>query len=78
MSISIQINPALESRLRERAGKKGVGLNQFISQFLENSFGNDVSSHAAVSEREAALLQQVNLNISPEKWEIYLNLKEKL
>ena len=77
MSLLIQINPALENRLREKAGRKGVGINQFISRFLEEAFGNEIPNQLSVSEREATLLQQVNLNISPEKWTSYLKLKEK-
>jgi hypothetical protein len=77
MSINIQINPSLETRLREKATTKGMALNQFISQFLEHTFPNSSTSQPSVSEREAILLQQINLDISPEKWESYLNLKEK-
>ena len=77
MSIVVQVNPSVEHRLREKAVKKGVGINQFISQFLENTFGYDTAKPASVSEQEAKLLQQVNLDISSEKWASYLNLKEK-
>ena len=77
MSIQIQINPSLESRLREKANNKGMALNQFISQFLENTFPNTSTLQPTVSEREAALLQQINLDIPAENWELYLNLKEK-
>lgn len=77
MSIVIQVNPLVEHRLREKAVKKGVGINQFISQFIENTFGYDSSKPASVSEHEATLLQQVNLDIPSEKWILYLNLKEK-
>jgi hypothetical protein len=38
---------------------------------------NITTTQPFVSEREATLLQQINLDISPEKWEIYVNLKEK-
>ncbi len=77
MSILIQINPSLETRLREKAAVKGLALNQFISQFLEHTFPNIAPVQPSVSEREATLLQQINLDISSEKWELYLNLKEK-
>lgn len=77
MSIVIQINPLLETKLREKAVTKGVGLNQFISQFLEHSFGNELSLQPSVTEREAVLLQKINLDITSEKWEVYLKLKEK-
>ncbi len=77
MSILIQINPSLETQLREKAAKKGMALSQFISQFLEHTFPNNMTIQPSVSEREAILLQQINLDISSEKWELYLNLKEK-
>ena len=77
MSIVIQVNPLVEHRLREKAVKKGIGINQFISQFIENTFGYDSPKPASVSEHEAQLLQQVNLDIPSEKWILYLNLKEK-
>ena len=77
MSIVIQINPSLETQLRAKASTKGMALNQFISQFLEHTFDNKSTTQPTVSEREATLLQQVNLDIPPEKWEFYLKLKEK-
>lgn len=77
MSILIQINPSLETRLREKASHKGMALNQFISQFLENNFPNTSSTQPTVTDREAVLLQKINLEISSENWELYLNLKEK-
>ena len=77
MSIVIQINPSLETRLREKAVTKGMGLNQFISQFLEHTFPDKSPLQPVVSEREATLLQQIDLDISIEKWEQYVSLKDK-
>ena len=77
MSIIIQINSSVERKLREKAVKHGVEINQFISQFLENTFGNESIPQPSISAREALLLQQVNLGISPEKWVLYLDLKDK-
>ena len=77
MSIVIQINTDLEQRLRENALKRGVEVNQYISQFLEHLFPNKSSNQPSVSDREATLLQQINLDITPEQWQLYLKLKEK-
>ena len=77
MSIVIQINPSLETRLREKALTKGMGLNQFISQFLEHTFPDKSLLQPVVSEREATLLQQVDLDIPIEKWALYVSLKDK-
>jgi DNA repair photolyase len=77
MSIVLQINSDLESKLRKKATTKGMELNQYISQFLENTFSNESPANSTVSEKEAMLLQKINLDISPEMWELYLKLKEK-
>ncbi len=77
MSILIQIKPSIEDRLRETAFKKGLKLDQFISQFLENTFSDVPPSRPSVSAREAALLQKINLEIAPETWHLYENLKKK-
>ena len=54
-----------------------MALNQFISQILEHSVPDEAATSLTVSEHEATLLQNVNLDISPEKWTIYMQLKEK-
>ena len=77
MSILIQIKPSIEDRLRETAFKKGLKLDQFISQFLENTFSDAPPSRPSVSAREAVLLQQINLDIAPETWHLYEILKKK-
>lgn len=77
MSITIQLNPSLEHRLRENAQKKGVGVDQFVMQFLERNFPEEKSGALTVSKREAELLQKVNLNIPTQTWDLYLQLKAK-
>jgi hypothetical protein len=77
MSILIQVKPSIEDRLREMAFKKGLKIDQFISQFLEKSFSDAPPLQPSVSAREAALLQQVNLDIAPETWQLYAVFKKK-
>jgi hypothetical protein len=77
MSIVVQLNSDLEQRLREKAQKRGVEVNQYVSQFLEHIFPKKTTSQPSVSDREATLLQQLNLEIAPEQWALYLKLKEK-
>lgn len=77
MSILIQVKPSIENRLREIALKKGLKIDQFISQFLENNFSDAPFLQPSVSAREAVLLQRVNLDIAPETWQLYTILKEK-
>ena len=77
MSIVVQVNSNLENRLRENASKKGLNVGTYIGQFLEHIFPEKTSAVSTVSGREAFLLQQINLDFTPEKWTFYLKLKEK-
>jgi hypothetical protein len=77
MSIVVQVNSNLENRLRENASKQGLNVGTYIGQFLEHIFPEKSPSVPTVSGREATLLQQVNLDFAPEKWTLYLKLKEK-
>jgi hypothetical protein len=77
MSILIEVNNNLEKRLRERALKQGMEVNQYITQFLEHVFPNKTAIQPSTSNREATLLQQINLDIAPEQWQLYLSLKTK-
>jgi hypothetical protein len=77
MSITVQVNPTVERRLREDAEKKGVSLDQYVASFLENHFSMKRGTNLAVSKQEGELLQQINLDISPETWTEYYRLKEK-
>jgi hypothetical protein len=77
MSIILQVDTALEQRLRESALQKGVEVGQYISAFLEHLFPNKIAPLIVVPEREAVLLQQINLDILPEQWQLYLKLKAK-
>ena len=77
MSITIQVKPLLEQRLRRSAAAKGQSVDQFVSTFLENNLSDPSSESLAVSHREAALLQNINLNIPAETWGIFHALKQK-
>jgi hypothetical protein len=77
MSIVVQLNTDLEQRLREKANKRGIEVNQYVSQFLEQIFPNKVTTQPSVSDREAILLQKINLDITLDQWQRYLKLKEK-
>jgi len=77
MSILIQITPSLEDRLKEKALKNGLRLDQFVSQFLEHTFSETPPSTSVVWGREAELLQKINLDIPPETWQLYEALKRK-
>ncbi|MEN9610750.1 MAG: hypothetical protein RLZZ628_1564 [Bacteroidota bacterium] len=77
MSIVIQVNTDLEQRLRASALQKGIEVEQYISSFLEHLFPSKTPASIVVPDREAVLLQQLNLDVQPEQWQLYLKLKAK-
>ena len=61
MSITIQINPSLEKRLRQKANLEGVALDDLIEQVLENwSESVPPGESDSKKHKETTLLQQIN------------------
>ena len=77
MSLILQINPSLEKRMRQNALQKGIELNQFIVQFLELNFPEGKPKSKRISQKEAELLQKIDLAIPIETWERYHGLRAK-
>lgn len=80
MSITIQIESSLENRLREGAANRGLSIEQMLAALIERSFPPRQTAAARrlkVSKREAELLQKINLDIAPEVWATYHELKSK-
>lgn len=72
MSITVEINPVLEKKLREKAARKGVGLNHFIQTELEKIVAKeDIPYSHRVGKEESKLLQKINLGLSAAFWEKY-------
>ncbi|MBC7777198.1 MAG: hypothetical protein H7246_17330 [Phycisphaerae bacterium] len=73
MSITLQINPALEQQLRERAAQKGVGVERYVQSLLEKISSTEIEELPApkLSQRESDLLQKISLGLSPDFWERY-------
>lgn len=74
MSIKLEINPALEKKLREKAARRGVDLDHFLQTELEKiGAADDPSPHPSkqLSKAESDLLQKINLGLSSEFWEKY-------
>ena len=64
MSIVVQLNTDLEQRLREKANKRGIEVNQYVSQFLEHIFPNKVTTQPSVDGQYVfcvPLLQEWNM-----------------
>lgn len=75
MSITINIKPELEERLKEIAIQEGKQLDNVIIDLLEGQLLPDPLPD--LKKQESELLQRVNLGISAETWERYYRLLEK-
>lgn len=69
MSIHLQLEPALESSLRQKASLLGKSVDELILQILEKE-----TQPEKETIREDYLLQKVNLGIAVSKWERYHQL----
>jgi hypothetical protein len=73
MSITLQINPALEKQLRERAAQKGVGVERYVQLLLEKISSKEMDELPApkLDKTESELLQKISLGLSTDFWERY-------
>ena len=79
MTITLNITPDLETRLRQAAAQAGVAPDTYIANILEQ-YLHPQQAHREVtglSKAEARLLQQINLGLSQETWQLYHELIAK-
>ena len=75
MSITIEIRPTLEQRLREKAKDRGVDIDDIIEQVLENWSENALEESL---ETETSLLKKINrTGFSQSFWSEYHSLIRK-
>lgn len=74
MPITINLSPELEERLKEVAEKTGKDVGNYILSMLEEKLHPGPGSPR---EKEAELLQHINLGISQEEWARFFQLIEK-
>ncbi len=78
MSITIEIDSALENRLRQDAARQGLSIDQVIASFIERQMALRNSYGRTVSKQEAALLKKIDLEIDENTWHRFRALKEKM
>ena len=74
MPITINLSPELEEILKEVAARTGKDADNYIVSMLEEKL---LPGPGGLREREAELLQQINLGISPEEWRRFFQLVEQ-
>lgn len=77
VDITLQLSPELEEQLRAEAAKQGINPDRYILNALQDRLQLSHSPTAAVSKAEAALLDQINLGLSVDRWQEYHDLIAK-
>jgi hypothetical protein len=75
MSITIQLSPELEEKLRQFAAETGLDIDQYVVELLKKQLQPGPSAVLSKEERERDLLEKINLGISPATWKRYNYLK---
>lgn len=73
-TITLNLSPELEHRLRTEAVRQGVELNHYILNALQAPLQH---TSATTQTTEAELLQQINVGFSTQTWEQYHSLISK-
>ena len=55
MSISIELKPEIEERLEQEATARGVSVESYIEELIEQQFSQPHKSHIAVEESDQVL-----------------------
>lgn len=76
MSISIQLPPELEEKLRKSAEKAGLDVNRYVVEILEGQLTPQVSREVGLEERASELLEKISLGIPVGIWKRYNYLKD--
>lgn len=78
MTLTIDISPQLESKLRAVATKQGLDANEYVLNTLQEHFRHAQSDETPhLIERESDLLQQINAGLPTETWQRYHELIAK-
>ena len=78
MTLTIDISPQLESRIRTEADKQGLNADEYVINALQEHLrhtGNDEALH--LTEKESDLLQKINIGLPEETWQHYHKLIAK-
>jgi hypothetical protein len=77
MSVTIDLNPDLESQLRVEAAKQGLNADVYIVKTLRESLEQVQGRDSCLSHTESQLLQEINTGWDEATWRHYRELIEK-
>ena len=76
MTVTIQMTPDLESRLRDEAGRAGLNESQFVLATLEERL-QKAKPGTVLSQQETTLLSQINVGLPQTTWRRFHELNGK-
>ena len=76
-TITLELTPELEQQLRDEAAQHGLDPNHYIVNALKERLRPVPRTVSFLSKVEADLLQNINLGLSPQRWEQYHTLLAK-
>jgi len=81
-TLQLEISPELEQQLRAEAARKGLDPGHYVLTLLQQQLRptqprTNSPNVPALPPTEAKLLQQINLGLSAEEWDLYYDLIEK-
>ncbi|HSZ59288.1 MAG TPA: hypothetical protein VK797_26840 [Tepidisphaeraceae bacterium] len=79
MTLTLNIDSALEQRLREQAAKQGVRPDSYVVAAIEERLRLDSRPSAQLNHQESELLSQIGVGLPEETWDRYdqLNTKQR-
>ena len=80
MTITLNIKPTLEQRIRRAANDNGVSPDDFILDSVKAQLKRRrlaITKPKSVTAKEAQLLKQINRSLSPVDWQTYHQLVAK-
>ena len=77
MTLTIELRPETERRVRKAARSSGLDTQEFVQRYLEVQFPTE-TKEAHLNRRETELLQQLELDLPEARWRRYRKLSKKL
>lgn len=79
MTMTINLKPELETKLRKEAARRGVDVDVFIARALQGAVedAHGQSQNVSLPAAEADLLQKINAGPTDETWDRYKSLVRK-
>jgi hypothetical protein len=74
MSLTIELPTSIEQQFRQEATSKGLSLDRYLVQVLNQVAQLSQKSIPQKQPSEAELLKKINLGISDAEWAVYKNL----